>query len=712
MFRYPARLLALLALLLLMGCSRSPTVAPSPTEPAALPPGTPTASPLDSQGATTTPLESPSPSPPEAGVPILTYEEEGGIAGFCDTLIVEVGIARYQTCKGRSAEQTLGEETRRQLVTAYQQFRPFTSGSQDNPGGPDNLIRRLSFSGAGAEEAPESERMALTQLAHTLMRELRQAATQGGEPADDASPAASPAAVDVWDVLATYRDRVSAQSGPNLAAQQALEDGLLAAVPALGGVEAFDDPETVETLRAALGPSNSPVDPEVLGEDADGDGVVDLLVAPGAYGLRPVALLARENEARLVQLLPEGFVALDSGGIARLDRVADVNKDGTPEVVIPFEIQGASAVNTELFVIDWDGERFTPVFRTFLTTWSGGGEWTIHEDGTIATTCAVLGAFDHKLLPHPIQTNLYAWAAGVGYELSATNVEPPATQREQANLAEAALQSGNWAAAIERYQQLLVDESLQAEPDVEVDFVNFAHLRLGQLFALVGRPDAALAELRLASEAGPLIGDLALAFREGYGPEHDTVAGWANMLRVPLYRAAYEERAGNLGFPADPTQVLHLGTGLAAFLNAHPDLLALGDEELTAALAATGLPIQKAAINNLDNDPSAPEIVVDLVIEGSPEVFGPEGRQHQIWLLDQGPQGPGWWSTLLSVGDKRLNGIDRPAGAEAGEVVLDLPGGSEPSQERIRWTGEQALRLSPDGAAVPLNETPGICRPQ
>lgn len=539
-------------------------------------------------------------------------------------------------------------------------------------------------------------------------------------PSQDPTPAAptptslSPTSAIVADpaaALAGYRDVVAGQAGPNPAAQSALERGLAAALDTLGGSSALSQPETLTALRTALGPGNSLIEPALLTADADGDGVDDLLVAPGVLGLRPVALLARGEQVVVAPLLPAGTIAPDAGGAARLDRVADVNHDGTPEVVIPFEIPGASALNTELFVVRWDGERFAPVFHTFLTTWAGGGEWAIRDDGAITTTCAVLGAFDHKLLPHPIQTNVYAWAAGSGYTLVETWVEPPATQRQQANLAEAAFRAGNWQLAIERYQRLLDDASLQAEPNVEVDFIAFAHLRLGQLFALTGGADAALAELRLAAEAEPFIGDLALAFREGYALEGDASAGWAAMLKVPLYRAIYEEKAGNLGWPAEATSVLWPGAGLAAFLNVPSDVLAMTDAGLTTALASTGLPVVKAAINNLDADPAAPEVVVELAVEGPRALFGTEGRQYQVWLLDQGPQGPGWWATLLSAGESRLEGIDRPAGAEAGEVVLRRLDGGEPPELRLRWTGERALRVSPDGSVAPLDETPGLCRP-
>ncbi|MCZ7573196.1 MAG: tetratricopeptide repeat protein [Ardenticatenaceae bacterium] len=651
---------------------------------------------------------------PPRGEPILTYQEEGGIAGFCDTLTVAIDAARYESCKGPVAERPTTESERARLAEAYSRFKPFTITSEDNPGGPDSLKRRLTLAGVGAAEATEDEQAALLDVVTLILRDMRQAAQSAGAPPPAVSPTAPTAAPtpNAAAALARYRDVVAGQSGPDSAAQEAFEEGLDAALPALGGPAALTRPQTLTALQAALGPGNSPAGgPMLMAADADGDGTKDLLVAPGVLALRPVALLSRGERAVVAPLLSAEAVSTDVGGAATLDRVADINRDGTPEVVIPFELPGASALNTELFVVRWDGQRFGPVFRTFLTTWAGGGEWTIRDDGTIETTCAVLGAFDHKLLPHPFQTNVYDWAAGSGYALVKTRVDPPASQRQQANLAEAAFRAGNWQAAIERYQRLIDDSSLQVEPTVAVDFVPFAHLRLGQLFALTGQYDAALAELRLAGQAEPFIGDLALAFREGYAPEGNVAAGWANMLKVPLYRAIYEEQAGNLGQPAEATAVLWPGAGLAAFLNVPSEALAMTDAGLTTALASSGLPVVKAAIDNLDTDPAAPEVVVEMAVEGPEALFGPEGRQYQVWLLDQGPQGPGWWPTLLSAGETRLEGIDRPTGAEAGEVVLRLPAGSDPAELRIRWTGERALRVSPDGSVVPLDEMPGLCRP-
>jgi len=126
----------------------------------------------------------------------------------------------------------------------------------------------------------------------------------------------------------------------------------------------------------------------------------------------------------------------------------------------------------------------------------------------------------------------------------------------------------------------------------EADWRAYAAFRRAETLLLLGRSDDGLSAMEAVATdmEGDLLGDLARAFLQGYGSGEDPDAvarGVAAMQRGDLYAHLYYERGGALRFPMEASGILYPGAGMAAYLNAHPDLA--GDlPALRAGLAEIG----------------------------------------------------------------------------------------------------------------------------
>lgn len=116
-------------------------------------------------------VEPPS-SPP--GTPVLdegellSYRREGGIAGFCERVVVTEVSARVEPCGGAPRELALDARTTEELDRLAERYAPLVREMQDNPGGPDNLTRELRFNGRGDEPLPPEIEQQLVDLAERL----------------------------------------------------------------------------------------------------------------------------------------------------------------------------------------------------------------------------------------------------------------------------------------------------------------------------------------------------------------------------------------------------------------------------------------------------------------------------------------------------------------------------------------------------------------
>jgi hypothetical protein len=115
---------------------------------------------------------------PGQGLPLLVLERQGGIAGFVEKLVLgERGEYYLERGGGLQRIGTLQEPRRGQLDGWREGFARFSLKLEDNPSGPDNLVRLLTWSGDGSLEASQAQQQDILDWAIRLLNEL---STAGG----------------------------------------------------------------------------------------------------------------------------------------------------------------------------------------------------------------------------------------------------------------------------------------------------------------------------------------------------------------------------------------------------------------------------------------------------------------------------------------------------------------------------------------------------
>jgi tetratricopeptide (TPR) repeat protein len=428
--------------------------------------------------------------------------------------------------------------------------------------------------------------------------------------------------------------------------------------------------------------------PSLAVADADGDGQGDLLLSLGLSGTP--ALVFRRQESRytafrLPTLAPGNEpTGILRSGLGQIARVADLNGDGRPEVVATYEVVGASAITTEVYVARWDGQGFRLLFSTTVNDWAGSGEWElVRRDGQydLRTTCVVFGAYDHKLLPHPTLTMTYRWA-GDTYVLASRQLTPPTTRRQQVNLAEAAFARGDYRQAIAEYQKAINDPNLK--PDEmgvpEPDWVGYAWFRIGECYALLGEEAPARTALEKVRQAGSTLGELATTFLEAYQNPDGAIKGMAAVMRSEVHQKLDTDQAGNLGFPIDAMTLSAPQTAFATYFTAHPEAASLPLEALTRSLQAVGLPFQQVLPADLDGDGQR-EVALGLTI----------GRQQRLLLIV--PEAGRWRGRFVSLGVSVEEVVAIP-GTNKKALLVRLPAGFiQPNQDIISLDQGRVVHL-------------------
>jgi hypothetical protein len=108
----------------------------------------------------------------EPGKPLLTFERSGGIAGFQDRLVI--GYSGEYYLKSIQVERigSLSAERATQLRNWFVRLAPFTLRLEDNPGGPDNMVRQVTWTGLGKVTAAQAEQQEILKWASDLLAEL------------------------------------------------------------------------------------------------------------------------------------------------------------------------------------------------------------------------------------------------------------------------------------------------------------------------------------------------------------------------------------------------------------------------------------------------------------------------------------------------------------------------------------------------------------
>jgi hypothetical protein len=111
----------------------------------------------------------------------MVWKREGGIAGFCDTMVVfRSGEVLTSQCDLRG-EGKMGTFAGLLTSREIQQFSNWTAefgeaklDASDPKGVADRMVVTLEFYGSGTEEPTESEQQALFKFAQDLYQELAQ----------------------------------------------------------------------------------------------------------------------------------------------------------------------------------------------------------------------------------------------------------------------------------------------------------------------------------------------------------------------------------------------------------------------------------------------------------------------------------------------------------------------------------------------------------
>ncbi len=110
------------------------------------------------------------------GVALLVFEREGGIAGFQDLLAVGQGGQYFLHLGGRLPMMGVFDQEKQAQLESWQAgFAAFTFRLEDNPGGVDNLVRQLTWTGQGRQSASRAQQRELLDWAAQLLSELSQA---------------------------------------------------------------------------------------------------------------------------------------------------------------------------------------------------------------------------------------------------------------------------------------------------------------------------------------------------------------------------------------------------------------------------------------------------------------------------------------------------------------------------------------------------------
>lgn len=507
-----------------------------------------------------------------------------------------------------------------------------------------------------------------------------------------AAPTPTPSVGDVQAHLERVRAIRQQQGCPLCPLDPAVSEELIAAVTAYLNTR-LDPAQPLEQQKARLDELAGLLDqagsrPSLAVADADGDGQGDLLLSLGLSGTPALVFRGeggRYTAFRLPTLAPGGEPSdILRSGLGQIERVADLNGDGRPEVVATYEVVGASAIITEVYITRWDGQGFRSLFTTTVNDWAGSGEWElVRRDGQydLRTTCVVFGAYDHKLLPHPTLTMTYRWA-GDTYVLASSQLTPPTTRRQQVNLAEAAFARGDYRQAIAEYQKVINDPNLKPDEmgTPEPDWPGYAWFRLGECYALLGEEAPARAALEKARQAGSTLSDLATTFLVAYQNPDGAIKGMAAVMRSDVHQKLDTDQAGNLGFPIDALTLSAPQTAFATYFTAHPEVPSLPLEALTRNLQAVGLPFQQVVAADLDGDGQR-EVALGLTI----------GRQQRILLIV--PETGRWRGRFVSLGVSIEEVVAIP-GTNKKALLVRLPAGFiQPNQDIISLDQGRVVHL-------------------
>jgi hypothetical protein len=524
------------------------------------------------------------------------------------------------------------------------------------------LFVALLVAGCGPSPATETGASPTTLPATPATATAAQATPPAIPAPQTATPAGPPA-----DLLDAAREA--------LAAYEPVADARPVVDAVLEGVAAWlDAGGTAAALPEVLGPmpvpgGNQAAAIQAWEVDLTGDGRQDTVLRIPVVGLPLFVFTSQPGPDRpAAHFLPADLESIQTDfPVEQSDwaagrpavEIEDVTGDGPPEVM--FTTLGGGASSVQLFprLYQWREGEFHLIFAATLVSWAGKSTMIMEPDPTAAGRSQIVltyprlygQGFDHKMVNHPIARQMWRWSPEAGrfvpteqsVDLSggAWGPEMPPTVEDRlrwlTNEAEALFRSGDYEQAVTGYDAVLrlsADENWQPG-EGEADWPALAAFRRAEALILAGNDATGLEAMAVVAElhAGDLLGELAGNFLEGYGHDNGPEAaarGVAAMQGVPLYDHFYYEEPGALRFPMDAAGILFPGAGLAAYLEAHPELAA-DAEGLEAGLVEAGYEVVEVALVDGTGE-------VQVMLASPPLPYQGEASPT-AWLLAPGTDG-------------------------------------------------------------------------
>jgi len=380
----------------------------------------------------------------------------------------------------------------------------------------------------------------------------------------------------------------------------------------------------------------------VTEQDVTGDGHEDVVVHIPVMGL-PLLVFLDQGDAYVSYALPPDFAEtlvnswpVDPGltlwGTPQSPlEVTDLTGDGAPEILLTYLFPGGSGFHLQPIVFQWHAGAFRPIFAAHLINWAGEAGLALEPDPTGSGGRQIVlrypylygDGFDHKMVNHPLGQQIWRWdgdtgrfvraEAAVDLERSGWSSDAPLNGGDRlrwfTNEGERAFRRGEYDQALDWYNHVLrlAAEEEWTPGEDEPNWAKYTAFRRAAVLLLRGQPDEdpptgyamdGLAAMQAIADQhqDDVLGKLADAFLEGYGDGSggDAAArGVATMQRVDLYTYFYEsgDQAGVLQFPLDAPGILYPGAGLAAYLNANPNMVD-DPEALRTGLADAGFAVE------------------------------------------------------------------------------------------------------------------------
>ena len=417
------------------------------------------------------------------------------------------------------------------------------------------------------------------------------------------------------------------RAGPDLRAP--LEGAVLEFLDRYG-----PDPEATARLDSAIGQlpplvyDLAPHGARIVAADVDGDGANELIAAWHIIGV-PAVWFDQGESGFSAHTFPADSSAETVPSMTVVQSTADLTDDGVADVLLVSTTPGSSTQTEDVRVYTWDGEKPRRVFDVAVVFGSGPAGWELRDGSSpaeIETVCPALGNFDAPLLPHPGLRRTFAWD-GNWFREVARRLDPPVSQHDQINRAEAAFWSGRYDDAEAAYRAVIDEPAAGGDlTGPQPDWEGLAHLRLAQI-GLLKLEAFNPARLTAAIERGGAIGLIAQTIQEAVATP-DPMRAFAALMQLDLESERPAGAHGAIAFPMEPGLVLAMGKALEIGLRGL-GAGELSEAAITSRLTSRGVEVRRVAVADLNSD-GAMEGVVSLKRQSSRRIGPPV---NEFWFV-------------------------------------------------------------------------------